>query len=237
MTASEPILSDEDIVELDDFLASGQVPGKGMDLGILDGFLAAVLLNPDPILPSEWLPWVWDMQDAQESPAFSDVAQAQRITDLIIRHCNAVAQSLDDDWFEPLFYGIGAEQEDAVLDAESWAVGFMLGVEVFVDPWWRPLIEEQSDLLAPMVLLGTEEGLQALGESGDRNAAILELFEVVPDAVAALYELFAPMREQVDRERRAPIRRTERKIGRNDPCPCGSGRKYKKCCGAGRPLD
>jgi hypothetical protein len=29
----------------------------------------------------------------------------------------------------------------------------------------------------------------------------------------------------------APARRTEAKVGRNDPCPCGSGKKYKKCCG------
>ncbi|GHT87080.1 hypothetical protein FACS1894137_13640 [Spirochaetia bacterium] len=29
-----------------------------------------------------------------------------------------------------------------------------------------------------------------------------------------------------------PVRRAEPKIGRNDPCPCGSGKKYKKCCGA-----
>ncbi len=29
-----------------------------------------------------------------------------------------------------------------------------------------------------------------------------------------------------------PVRRTERKIGRNEPCPCGSGKKYKHCCGA-----
>lgn len=29
----------------------------------------------------------------------------------------------------------------------------------------------------------------------------------------------------------APVIRTMRKIGRNDPCPCSSGRKYKKCCG------
>ena len=27
-------------------------------------------------------------------------------------------------------------------------------------------------------------------------------------------------------------RRAEAKVGRNDPCPCGSGKKYKKCCGA-----
>jgi preprotein translocase subunit SecA len=30
----------------------------------------------------------------------------------------------------------------------------------------------------------------------------------------------------------ATIRRTQKKVGRNDPCPCGSGKKYKKCCGA-----
>ncbi len=31
-----------------------------------------------------------------------------------------------------------------------------------------------------------------------------------------------------------PVRRDEPKVGRNDPCPCGSGKKYKKCCGASR---
>ncbi|MBW2143675.1 MAG: SEC-C domain-containing protein [Deltaproteobacteria bacterium] len=29
------------------------------------------------------------------------------------------------------------------------------------------------------------------------------------------------------------VRRKEKKIGRNEPCPCGSGKKYKRCCGAG----
>ena len=28
-----------------------------------------------------------------------------------------------------------------------------------------------------------------------------------------------------------PKRREEPKVGRNDPCPCGSGKKYKQCCG------
>ena len=34
--------------------------------------------------------------------------------------------------------------------------------------------------------------------------------------------------------KQTPIQRGEPKVGRNDPCPCGSGKKYKKCCGAGR---
>jgi SEC-C motif-containing protein len=32
--------------------------------------------------------------------------------------------------------------------------------------------------------------------------------------------------------RNRPLRRETPKVGRNDPCPCGSGRKYKRCCGA-----
>ena len=28
-----------------------------------------------------------------------------------------------------------------------------------------------------------------------------------------------------------PIHKEQQEIGRNDPCPCGSGKKYKKCCG------
>ncbi len=38
--------------------------------------------------------------------------------------------------------------------------------------------------------------------------------------------------EQVAPGKPKPVRRTGKKVGRNDPCPCGSGKKYKKCCGA-----
>ena len=31
--------------------------------------------------------------------------------------------------------------------------------------------------------------------------------------------------------KKQPVRRSADKVGRNDPCPCGSGKKYKKCCG------
>ena len=34
-----------------------------------------------------------------------------------------------------------------------------------------------------------------------------------------------------DPEKKKPVKRSEKKVGRNDPCPCGSGKKYKKCCG------
>jgi preprotein translocase subunit SecA len=31
--------------------------------------------------------------------------------------------------------------------------------------------------------------------------------------------------------KKKPVKRSDKKIGRNAPCPCGSGKKYKKCCG------
>ena len=45
--------------------------------------------------------------------------------------------------------------------------------------------------------------------------------------------LSAERRKELYRKQKnsGTIRREEPKIGRNDPCPCGSGKKYKKCCG------
>ena len=40
--------------------------------------------------------------------------------------------------------------------------------------------------------------------------------------------------KEIQAEKATPEVRTEPKIGRNEPCPCGSGKKYKRCCGAGK---
>lgn len=42
-------------------------------------------------------------------------------------------------------------------------------------------------------------------------------------------DIFGNSNEESDRK--SPVRRDTPKVGRNDPCPCGSGKKYKKCCG------
>jgi preprotein translocase subunit SecA len=52
--------------------------------------------------------------------------------------------------------------------------------------------------------------------------------EPPPEARPAQPEMFF---SHGDRDAPAPVMRKEKKVGRNDPCPCGSGKKYKKCCG------
>ena len=51
-----------------------------------------------------------------------------------------------------------------------------------------------------------------------------------PSATAPPPEM--AMRPEAEPPRPMPVRREGKKVGRNDPCPCGSGKKYKKCCGA-----
>jgi uncharacterized protein YecA (UPF0149 family) len=70
---------------------------------------------------------------------------------------------------------------------------------------------------------GGDQSLEAMAQS---------MLKVLPEAMAAYAHLGRSidqaLRELEDRPR--PARRT--KVGRNEPCPCGSGRKYKRCCGA-----
>jgi uncharacterized protein len=79
----------------------------------------------------------------------------------------------------------------------------------------------QADTAAPAVSMYSEDGPPSVSD---------ERLDVLGSAIWAAYEL-----RQIARSlgpRIAPVRKAD-EPGRNDPCPCGSGKKYKKCCGAG----
>jgi uncharacterized protein len=64
----------------------------------------------------------------------------------------------------------------------------------------------------------------------EREHPLASLDDAIEDlvvAVADLYDLTSENRYKVE-----TIRRDAPKVGRNDPCPCGSGKKYKQCHGA-----
>ncbi len=53
--------------------------------------------------------------------------------------------------------------------------------------------------------------------------------DFIPEWVAELYR-WRILNETEMRRRRRPRPAVSTKVGRNEPCPCGSGKKYKKCC-------
>ena len=67
---------------------------------------------------------------------------------------------------------------------------------------------------------------QAIGQFGQAEGDE-PLTQIVEGPDGQLYEVPVEM----EAPKQQPVRKTEPKVGRNDPCPCGSGKKYKKCCG------
>lgn len=228
---SEP-LDDEELARLDEFLldrlddeTGDRIAAAGGDEGILDvseldGFLTALVSGPNVIVPSRWLPAMWGV----EEPIWDSPDQFQEIFGLIVRHQNSIAATLlhDPQLFEPMF-GEREVEGKTYLIVDEWCCGYMRGVALDADVWSARQAEIEK-FLRPIQLWGTEEGWQRIDAMSEADQAREQ--NAIPQSVRALHKYWL--------ERRAPqsvpTRRAEPKIGRNDPCPCGSGKKYKHCC-------
>ena len=229
-------LSEEETDELDRFLLSDLVPEEALTLSALDGYLAAIVIGPEVVLPSRWLPRVWGAR-GDESPAYESLEQAQRILTLIMRLMNSIVWCFehDPDSFEPMFDAYGHPDEPAEhLDGEMWAHGFLQGIALSREDW-QPMLDDETmaQPLRPLHLLGAEDATaeeEALVRTPDQRAAVAR---TIPAAVADIYRYWLPCRTGSVAHRSSPLPvRSAPGTGRNDPCPCGSGRKFKKCCGA-----
>lgn len=242
-------LSDAEIAELDDLLAAIPEPLQALDVVMLDGYLAGVLAQPELIARSDWLPpaldWNWGDPEqpgggqalAPDTPGWH-AAKHERLLGLIERHHAVLERQLrEDGWFDPLVMqpeddeGRPLEGAKAIGPALApWVVGFEHALGHF--PALESLsAEELPDLLACVRRhLPEQEGdEQAYTKALDAEHPLRNLDEAIEDLignVVALADLARGERLKVD-----TVRRAGPKVGRNEPCPCGSGRKYKQCHG------
>jgi uncharacterized protein len=130
------------------------------------------------------------------------------------------------------------QDEEGTAHANDWARGFMRGVRLHHESW-RELLddEEHGGPLIPIMVLAHEHDPDPEMRPYKDNIDV-ELREKlilgIAGAVTAIYRYFAPQRQMMAAglgAERTAYRQAEGKIGRNDPCPCGSGKKYKHCCG------
>ena len=211
-------LNDTDIEWLAGFLGSRQVPATTLSREQLDGFLTALVIGPDLVTPSEYLPVVWGTEDGS-GPVWESADQANYVMNLLMRHWNAIAARR----------AARAEQRPLVgafCDGEAWATGFLEAVEMR-DEAWDPIFKDRrlDHIVLPILAL-----------SGTAPAEVYEEFDgevrqdVIDELPAMLQMISAYWLDPSNRRgRQEPLRSA--KIGRNEPCPCGSGKKYKKCCG------
>nr|WP_295773483.1 UPF0149 family protein [Rhodoferax sp.] len=131
-----------------------------------------------------------------------------------------------------------AELPDEALPAfgQVWALGFMYVVEAWPDEWAEPSDKKAAKwhdvaLQSVVALTEDDEGepeLSPFSEDGPPSMSTDRL-NAFADAVWSVYdlrEIWRGIGPRVEALRRADV------PGRNDPCYCGSGKKYKKCHGA-----
>jgi uncharacterized protein len=226
-------LSEEELEELDQFLLYLD-NDESMTLDMLDGFLHAIAIGPETVMPSQWLPMVWGQQDAGDMmPPAENPEQLNHLLALVMRHFNSVVFGfgLTPPFVEPLWntsqYGELGEYEDA----EMWAHGFYQAVQLNPAAW-EPLLNDPqgAEWYRPIGLLGAEEfspDQDKLTRMPDQRHA---LARQIPDSLRQIHAFWLPLRHAVAERQQA--QRLSTKVGRNEPCPCGSGKKFKKCCGA-----
>jgi uncharacterized protein len=226
-------LSQRELDELDAFLASEAAGDESMDVSTLHGYLTAVAIGPGLVLPSEWLPAVWG---DDQGPEFPSEREAQRIHGLILRLYNSILRILREapEKFLPILVEEETDDGKPELLPEPWCEGFLEGMYLRKKDW-EPLLSNQEGALAlsPILAFVHPETLKEIQASAREPKPTREqIMGMIPLAVAALYSYWLehrqPLRRDLARDAAPPAARP--KVGRNDPCPCGSGKKYKKCC-------
>jgi uncharacterized protein len=215
-----------DLEALDQFLMSDASPEDCMQLSDLDGFLTGIAIGPELVMPSEWLPAIW----GGDEPVFESMEQAQTVIGTIMGRYNEILRELDTDpeGYEPVFW----EGPDGEVIAADWAEGFVDAIRLRPEAW-RPLLEDREALILLMPILalcGDAEGGSPLELDPEEDADLLaQAPDLIPACVVGMHGFWKERRGQ---PKAGSGRVKSAKVGRNDPCPCGSGRKYKRCCSA-----
>lgn len=243
MITSEPYLispltkAEQD--KLQQILLTSTTSNETMLLDNLNGYLTAIAIGPTTLSFDLWFSRIWGPNE-EDMPNFASQDEAQYIFNLIMRYFNSIIASLehDPDSFEPVFDSFISPEGEKCFDGEMWAYGFIEGVNLCQQDW-QPLIEdpEGKDAFLPIFLLGSDEispEQEKLVETRMQTAA---LTKYIPESIAFIYRFWQPYRlAMLERTVAKQARRDGVKVGRNDPCSCGSGKKFKKCCGAAADL-
>ncbi|XZG68754.1 UPF0149 family protein [Chitinibacteraceae bacterium HSL-7] len=228
-------LTDTELERLDAFLMSPRTPEETMDLEMLDGFLVALAIGPTEVAEDHWLPQIF----AGELPEFADETERDEVFGLIRRHAAFVHESFSPKkrsnvGEQPLYYPLvlsdeGADEKWQDTLGAYWATGFHAGM-LADEEQWQTALDQDEELYNPVsAILALETGHELDDESKTLSAAVRE--ERVSELPWHVEDIMLYWLEQQFGTVET-VRNDEPKVGRNDPCPCGSGKKFKKCHGA-----
>ena len=200
--------------------------GDAMLLSELDGYLAGIATSPEPIVVGEWLPVIWGGLYGEAAP-FEDPIDSQVFADMVVARHAEIVRDLGRGKLQPIF---DTDERDREVLWEIWIAGFGEAIALR-EAAWRAIASGADAaasaaviyLLALTEIAANQSPLTSIEINAISDAAPI----AIPEQVARLYAALAHGRETP-----AATAAPAGKVGRNDPCPCGSGKKSKKCCGA-----
>ena len=201
-------------------LSAPELPSDLLPPLELDGYLTGVLVTPD-LSPREWIVGIWD-----KKPDFSDEASMRRALLAATSRMNHIEAELQKGWpgFHPSFGVAGQKQDHAKISA--WVRGFWKAMRL--DPeYWVTLTDDEKTGGLVGAFVGFMVPDEPFDERDDADQLRDDCAALIPRVLVSLWKL-ARMEEGNDF-----ILQTHRQqsVGRNQPCPCGSGLKFKRCCG------
>lgn len=213
-------LTDAELDRLDVFMCH-QDDDDVMMLTELDGYLTGVLVCPDLIRPSVWMPVIW----GEAGPVFANEGEGREILGLIMGLYNDIVGRLQ----RPKSYGPLIDEDiDGTFLWEFWAQGFGKALSLRPKVWSR--FDQRPDDDPAALAFSRLASLAVIARATDEDPDLYDemdegLMRDAPDMIAPCV-----LALHADRVANHGASSGAGKTGRNDPCPCGSGEKYKKCC-------
>jgi uncharacterized protein len=211
---------DADGKRLEALLAAPPLGAKAMAMDELSGFCAALATGPDGAPPHDWMSIV--LGEPEET--LGHVASPE-LVDLLLRYRLATARALDAG--APAI--VPRQLRTGRIDFGGFCRGFLDGVESAPTDWFEAADpDEVAELLFPIEVVGDalEPVERAAYRPADWRRLVRDSADALPAAVARIADYWRIVRTPTP-----TLRREGPKVGRNDPCPCGSGRKFKQCHG------
>ncbi|MDR5897488.1 YecA family protein [Halomonas vilamensis] len=181
-TPPQPLLDDEQLDRLDDFLDSERVDDDALDLISAHGFMVALAVAPSELPATEWLAELF-----QGEPRYaSDIERNEIISLLVALRDNAMAVleqgGLPELPFELTLDGLPAEE----TPISDWCAGFMEGVFCDEDAWFADDEEAAATLLLPFMLLSglfddEPDMAELTSDSPRQEALVVQLPELLLD--------------------------------------------------------
>ena len=186
----------------------------------VQGFMMALLSGPDALNPTNWLPEIL----GEES--LFDAKERTEIERLVMAMAADMRMKLNEKILPDLWF---YEDEAGNPDFYTWCNAYLYALDIVPTDWFEAVDQEEfEDLFYPIMALG---GIYDDEENGEVILHLneKELTQLESDLPHVLLDIYCYWQAIINKPQ--TVRREGEKVGRNDPCPCGSGKKYKACCG------